>query len=342
MKLFFSWSGEISNEFAKRVRDWIDPVLGKKDLEIFISTEDIKVGEKWKNSLESILNEAGLGILFLTSENVNSPWIGFEAGWLAQRLDDQTIIPFYLDISPEMVEGPLAWFQGIEANEKGMLDLMLKINELVESKEDESIIATRVSAMFPRLEKELDDLILLGKSGVTINYELVPDDLDLSKVYDVYSSIIAKARTSINVLTSGEIELRIRNEANVPKHIAYTNRLAEILESKPELTYRELIGANLYNNHRDISSWVHHIEKIMSFRNRSNINFRSTNDFFRFESMVIVDNRYAVLERSESFNSNERRIVGIMNIKDTTEAFPNMLLREFNLYWDRNSQSINY
>ena len=50
---------------------------------------DIEKGENWDKILSQELEECRYGIVCLTPENINAPWINFEAGAIAKSLDSK-------------------------------------------------------------------------------------------------------------------------------------------------------------------------------------------------------------------------------------------------------------
>jgi hypothetical protein len=74
------------------------------------------------------LEQARIGILCLTPENLNSNWILFEAGALSRSVENSFVCPLLLGIEPSEVEGPLAQFQATRLNADDMLLLMKNIN----------------------------------------------------------------------------------------------------------------------------------------------------------------------------------------------------------------------
>ena len=85
MRVFVSWSGERSREVAKAFRDWLPLVLHYA--EPWVSDADIEAGERWAQSVAGELAASTFGVVCVTSENVNSPWVLFEAGALAKSLE---------------------------------------------------------------------------------------------------------------------------------------------------------------------------------------------------------------------------------------------------------------
>src|SRR3954469_2311912 len=78
MKIFLSWSGKTSREVAQAFHDWLPFVI--QAVKPFISTGDIDKGKRWTDVLASELNETGYGILIVTPDNLDKPWLHFEAG----------------------------------------------------------------------------------------------------------------------------------------------------------------------------------------------------------------------------------------------------------------------
>jgi hypothetical protein len=77
-KVFISWSKKYSGEIAKIIKTYLEDIFGNK-VDFFISKE-IDTGQIWHEEISKALQEADMGIFILTSENINAPWILFEAG----------------------------------------------------------------------------------------------------------------------------------------------------------------------------------------------------------------------------------------------------------------------
>ena len=89
MKLFISWSGQLSHQIAKELKDWFPLIINQ--LEPFVSSESIKKGDRWMIDVYSELEQSNFGVICLTKENLYEPWIMFEAGALSKNLSQSRV-----------------------------------------------------------------------------------------------------------------------------------------------------------------------------------------------------------------------------------------------------------
>ena len=82
MKVFISWSGERSRSIAEALREWLPDVI--QAVKPWLSAEDIDKGARWSSDLAHELEDAHVGVICLTPENLEEPWIHFEAGALSK------------------------------------------------------------------------------------------------------------------------------------------------------------------------------------------------------------------------------------------------------------------
>lgn len=156
MKIFLSWSGEKSRLAAEALRDWIPDVL--QTIEPWVSSSDIDAGARWHQLLDEQLSLGNYGVILLTAENQQSPWILFEAGALAKSLTGSFVCPYLVDFSlAGLQRGPLTQFQAKEANREGTRDLVRSINKVrgVEALSDERLDRT-FDRCWPDLARKLD------------------------------------------------------------------------------------------------------------------------------------------------------------------------------------------
>ena len=103
MKVFISWSGPASKAVAEYMRGWLKSVI--QAVEPWISAEDIERGSRWGLDVARQLSQSKVGIICLTSANLNAPWILFEAGVSSKTLEDTYVIPYLLGVEPASLTG---------------------------------------------------------------------------------------------------------------------------------------------------------------------------------------------------------------------------------------------
>jgi hypothetical protein len=87
MRLFISWSGDLSHRIAECLFEWLPMVL--QGLEPYMSSESIEKGARWSSHIGKELEEARFGLVILTKENLSSRWLHFEAGAVAKSVDER-------------------------------------------------------------------------------------------------------------------------------------------------------------------------------------------------------------------------------------------------------------
>lgn len=126
MKVFISWSGERSQAVAEALRDWLPNVV--QAVQPWMSSIDIDKGARWNTDIALQLEDTRVGIICLTPDNLEAPWIHFEAGALSKTLELTFVCPYLFDVEPTEVEGPLVQFQATRANEQETRKLLHTIN----------------------------------------------------------------------------------------------------------------------------------------------------------------------------------------------------------------------
>ncbi len=126
MRVFISWSGARSRAIAELLNDWIKCVLQAS--RPWISTRDIDRGALWFSEITDQLKDTTVGIVCLTQENKNRPWILFEAGALAKGLNSNRVCTFLVDLKPTDLEDPLAQFNATMPDKDGVYSLVRTLN----------------------------------------------------------------------------------------------------------------------------------------------------------------------------------------------------------------------
>jgi hypothetical protein len=111
MKVFISFSGERSKAVAHALRGWLKNVL--QALDPWFSEEIVK-GKRWSPEIAKQLDETRFGIVCLTAENLEAPWICFEAGACSKSVrDDAYVVPYLHEVARSEVVGPKVYAGGL-------------------------------------------------------------------------------------------------------------------------------------------------------------------------------------------------------------------------------------
>jgi TIR domain len=89
MKVFISHSGPRSRAIALALKDWMPLVLHYVDP--WVSQKDIAAGDRWAVEVGAKLSDSNFGIICLTPENLNAPWLLFEAGAISKSFDEGAV-----------------------------------------------------------------------------------------------------------------------------------------------------------------------------------------------------------------------------------------------------------
>lgn len=158
MNIFISWSGETSMKIAEEIKNWIPKVL--QSAKPYYTPSDIEKGAKWESEINEKLSECGVGIICLTNDNTEKPWILFEAGALSNKLETSKVCPILFGIKKSDVTGPLARFQLTDFNKADMLKLITSVNKSLEEKSIESALLIEMfDTFYPKLEEKVKKIL---------------------------------------------------------------------------------------------------------------------------------------------------------------------------------------
>lgn len=113
---------------------------------------DLTAGSNWNSEIARQLVQARAGIICVTDENKNSPWLLFEAGALTRSAN---VHLYLIDLDPSEIAGPLAQFQAMTADRKGTWQLLAALNDAIEQPTPESVLRKEFDDHWPNLEAAL-------------------------------------------------------------------------------------------------------------------------------------------------------------------------------------------
>src|SRR5215471_20681854 len=158
MNIFISWSGERSNRAALGLRSLLEAVF-QRAVQVFIS-EYIGPGENWVQRIQEELKQSQIGIVCLTYDNFQTPWLLFEAGAAAIALGSgRILVPYAVDELPDAADrSPLAMFQRARADHDGTYRLVQKINQARKDPEDTKNLQKYFEKWWTDLDETIKDL----------------------------------------------------------------------------------------------------------------------------------------------------------------------------------------
>jgi len=194
MKVFISWSGERSHAVALSLKNFIGDII--QSVTPFVSDEDITSGERWNVRIKEELQENQYGILSITSDNKEAPWLLFEAGALSNSTHNIPVVPFLFDVEPsEMTGSPLLQFQAAFYYKKEHVwKLVSDINDACgENKLD----SDRLKRAFDRCYDEFESAL---KEAVPESNE--PKEAEFDKTHAILEELLDLTRGNQKLLSS--------------------------------------------------------------------------------------------------------------------------------------------
>jgi hypothetical protein len=166
MRVFISWSGDRSEQIAKLLHGWMQRVI--QAIDPYASATDMEKGVRWAADLASHLEGINFGIVCLLPENLNAPWIQFEAGALAKSLAKGKVSPILFDVTPAELSGnPLVQFQATRFEKDDVLKLMHSINRAEDAEAVKPEILDRAFEQnWPDLEGPVRSIMASAKRDV--------------------------------------------------------------------------------------------------------------------------------------------------------------------------------
>lgn len=200
MKIFVSWSGKRSRAVAELISDWLKCVIQAS--QPWISTRDIDRGAIWFSEISDKLKDVSVGVVCLTQENKEKPWILFETGALAKGLSTNRVCTFLIDLNPEDLQDPLAQFNHTIPDNGSVWELTRTINDcLAEKALDERILKQVFDTYWPQFDEKFKEALAENPPG-----EVVPPRSE----QDILSEILANTRNLTHRIRDLESEIHIR------------------------------------------------------------------------------------------------------------------------------------
>jgi len=175
MKVFISWSGELSKQLAQALRQWLPGTL--QSVRPYFTPADIDKGAKWESEISKELEDSGFSIIAMTKEALNSHWIAFEAGAVSKKAKESRVCAICFDLKSTDMKGPLTTFQAIQWNKDEFRQLVDGINRASgDAALAESVLGEVFEERWPKLDAQVSSIL---KSGISPKKSEIRSDREL-------------------------------------------------------------------------------------------------------------------------------------------------------------------
>lgn len=298
MKVFISWSGNISLKVALLFRDWLPSVI--QSIEPYVSSEDIDKGARWSTDIAKELENSTFGILCVTKENLEAPWLSFEAGALSKTMEKAFVSPFLFDIKRSEVQGPILQFQSTIFEKDDIKKMVKTLNKASEDAGiPENKLDTYFEVWYPHLEKALNDL-----KNETAEDDESQESADVTPATVILEEILELTRDNQKLIRNPNIQL--------------SEDIESIKQGIKELSMRNIMASENKRTTRKYSSMF--LEEVMHMTGRrSSYGFLMTLSLFREDFPWIYDMGKEVLDILKSRKSFEEKSLAIREFKEIIE-----------------------
>ncbi len=256
MEIFISWSGTTSQQIAEELHNWIPKVL--QFVKPYFTPSDIEKGTKWESEITSQLNKCSIGILCLTIENTQKPWILFEAGALSSKINKSRVCPLLFGLNNSDLTGPLATFQTTVFNKIEFKKLIFMINNQFEAnKLSDNILEDVFETYFPRLEGKINSIMKLHKSN-SVEKENKRTDRN------ILEEILELTRRQGNLIAERNQLSNSLNDKSIPIDISdFRNDTTIIISIHDNLNFRDFLDKIYYKIHEYVLPFTYEYDWIL-------------------------------------------------------------------------------
>lgn len=211
MKIFVSWSGERSGAIARALQQWLPRVL--QAARPWVSSANIDPGAKWSEAVADALQAINFGILCVTPESADAPWLIFEAGALSKIVSEARVVPFLFDLAPRNLTGPLTQFQAVRTDKAGTLRLVAAINDAAgDQRVDAPVLQEGFEVWWPKLDATLHAIPQKPPPAAAVKPQRSVEDM-LGEILDILrpksSDVLAPEGDGLDTITA-QLGLEVR------------------------------------------------------------------------------------------------------------------------------------
>jgi len=162
MHVFLSWSGTRSKRIAAALAEFLPAV--HPDLQPWMS-ESTMAAQDWRNTIGAHLSHASVGIICITPENAEAPWLMYEAGVLHGI--GAEVCPLVYGLLPEAGPEPIRNLQAKTLDRDGIWGVVNLLNsKLPAGGLPPKPLELSFNDAWPMIEGKLDDFLRIKIAGI--------------------------------------------------------------------------------------------------------------------------------------------------------------------------------
>lgn len=243
IEVFISWSGVLSRNIAEIFMLWLPKVV--PSAKPFYSPEDTVKGTRWNSQIARKLEKARVGLIFLTKDNLDAPWIMFEAGALAKNVEASRVCPILFDLIPAEVQGPLNQFQVAQFEKVEIRRVIPMINRASGTSAISSgMLDSLFEKWWPGLEESINAELKKARRRRKVSVrgaEAFRSFPDTQQLYEYVTKRILEAKRTVDDLTWGYAEEE-RTPASQKAFEQYLLTISTVCSKSNAISYREIMS----------------------------------------------------------------------------------------------------
>jgi hypothetical protein len=256
MKVFISWSGDRSKSIAEAIYEWLPTII--QQIKPWMSEHDIEKGTRGLPTISQQLEETQFGVICLTPENQNAPWLLFEAGALSKSQDQSRVWTLLYGLEPTDVKGPLSQFQHTKAIKEDIKNLLYTINSALGSP---LILESQLEIAFNRGWSELEEKFTLIEGVDLVKNERSEKDM-IKEILELTRAIASERRNRnlesdryVKIMLNTYLKLLSRDPnvslKDISKDFLFVNNFIDDKSAKDRdyisfVDYKHLFDKNIY------------------------------------------------------------------------------------------------
>lgn len=186
MKVFISWSGKLSNDVALLLKEFVSNVI--QVIEPWMSQDDIQHGTVWFSKITEELKATQIGVVCLTKENIDKPWILFESGALVNKVGEGKLLTLLINLEHSDVFPPLSQFNLTDPDKEGFFKMFKSLNSsLSDSRLEDGKLETSFNAHWDKFYIGFNEVVKNSSNVDALKKRTQPEIL--GEVLNVVRSI---------------------------------------------------------------------------------------------------------------------------------------------------------